>query len=320
MSGSAGASSEFHSTGVRGEWPSHTGNWGRWDNDRGTLNLIDAAAVLRGVAAVRTGAVVTCGRAIDPDNGTDQWTESPASTQTMLRADSTGFEQGQMTQVSYDDWTVRTHGMTNTHIDALCHIGYRGRTFGGHPFDDVVSMAEGAKKFDATELTGIVTRGMLIDVPRNRGALVEPGTPVTPDDLAPILEQIQPGDAAVIRTGCQWRKILSGPADTQHGLGLTQKWPGLRAETVDALASADVSLIATDAPGDTIPYEHRDLVHSPVHVLSEVFYGIPLIHNADFEDLADQCDESGGIAFLFCVAPLLLPGGTGSLVSPLAVV
>src|SRR5690242_1397324 len=33
-------------------------NWGRWgdDDERGTLNLIDAAAVLRGVAAVRRGA------------------------------------------------------------------------------------------------------------------------------------------------------------------------------------------------------------------------------------------------------------------------
>src|SRR5215210_4276844 len=32
-------------------------NWGRWgpDDQRGTLNLIDAAAVLRGAAAVRRG-------------------------------------------------------------------------------------------------------------------------------------------------------------------------------------------------------------------------------------------------------------------------
>ena len=33
-------------------------NWGRWGNDdeRGTLNLIDAEAVRRGAACVRTGA------------------------------------------------------------------------------------------------------------------------------------------------------------------------------------------------------------------------------------------------------------------------
>ena len=38
----------FRSAGERGEWPGHHGNWGRWPDDRGSLNLIDATAVLRG--------------------------------------------------------------------------------------------------------------------------------------------------------------------------------------------------------------------------------------------------------------------------------
>ncbi|MDQ1374740.1 MAG: hypothetical protein QOJ09_2078, partial [Actinomycetota bacterium] len=42
-------------------------NWGRWgdDDEAGTLNLIDAAAVQRGVACVRSGQRLTLGMPLD---------------------------------------------------------------------------------------------------------------------------------------------------------------------------------------------------------------------------------------------------------------
>src|SRR3954447_6199064 len=48
-------------------------NWGRWgtDDQRGTLNLIDAAAVRRGVAAARTGRVFSLTIPFDADG--PQW-------------------------------------------------------------------------------------------------------------------------------------------------------------------------------------------------------------------------------------------------------
>ena len=55
-------------------WPGHTGNWGKWPNDRGSLNYITPEATLRGVQSVRQGIAVPCSRPItledpnDPDN------------------------------------------------------------------------------------------------------------------------------------------------------------------------------------------------------------------------------------------------------------
>ena len=30
------------------QWPGHSGNWNRWPNDLGTLNLLDSESALRG--------------------------------------------------------------------------------------------------------------------------------------------------------------------------------------------------------------------------------------------------------------------------------
>ena len=97
----------------------------------------------------------------------------------------------------------RTHGMINTHIDAFSHVGFKGFGWNGKRFADMVSLDKGATACDITDLLGIVTRGVFLDVARRRGGItgLRPGDYVVPEDLAPILDVIQPGDAAVIRTG-----------------------------------------------------------------------------------------------------------------------
>ena len=47
--------------------------------------------------------------------------------------------------------------------------------------------------------------------------------------------------------------------------------------------------------------------------------GMPIIDNAQLEGLATACAELGRWEFQFVVAPLVLDGGTGSPVNPLAV-
>ncbi len=46
-------------------WPRHSGNWGRWPNDLGTLNLLTPEATLRGAAAVRSGLTLPLSRPLD---------------------------------------------------------------------------------------------------------------------------------------------------------------------------------------------------------------------------------------------------------------
>ena len=47
--------------------------------------------------------------------------------------------------------------------------------------------------------------------------------------------------------------------------------------------------------------------------------GMPLLDNAYLEPLAGACSEASRYEFLFLTAPLIVPGGTGSPVNPIAV-
>jgi hypothetical protein len=56
----------------------------------------------------------------------------------------------------------------------------------------------------------------------------------------------------------------------------------------------------------------------PIHSVAIPYMGLPLLDNADFEALASTCDELGRWEFLLTIAPLVVLGGTGSPVNPIA--
>jgi hypothetical protein len=57
----------------------------------------------------------------------------------------------------------------------------------------------------------------------------------------------------------------------------------------------------------------------PVHQIGIVAMGLHLIDNVSVARLQKRCDEMGRWAFLFSMAPLRIPRGTGCPVNPLAV-
>jgi hypothetical protein len=56
-----------------------------------------------------------------------------------------------------------------------------------------------------------------------------------------------------------------------------------------------------------------------VHRLCLAFYGIPLLHNMDLEELGEVCAQENRNTFLFMVSPLNFPKATGSPCTPVAV-
>jgi len=46
--------------------------------------------------------------------------------------------------------------------------------------------------------------------------------------------------------------------------------------------------------------------------------GMPLLDNANFERLSEVCEEHNRYEFLLTIAPLVIQGGTGSPVNPIA--
>ena len=62
------------------------------------------------------------------------------------------------------------HGVTVTHVDALCHVWDRNGMWNGRrPREG--NRHNGPRFADITAFSaGLITRGVLIDVPRHRGA------------------------------------------------------------------------------------------------------------------------------------------------------
>lgn len=65
---------------------------------------------------------------------------------------------------------------------------------------------------------------------------------------------------------------------------------------------------ATNSPG----------VDQPVHALCLKAVGTPLMDNCDLEGLGRAASERGRWAFCFTMAPLQIPGATGSPANPIA--
>jgi kynurenine formamidase len=296
-------------------WPGHVGNWGRWDNNKGTLNLITPEATLRGVQAAKSGRSISCAR---PVALTDPNRPEPAAVHEMLYCRTIGAH-GECNS-SGDQLTFRVHGMLNTHIDAFSHVGYHGYGFNGIPFDEMVNGQDGASHCDVTDMQGLVTRGVFIDVARRRGVVgLEPGDCVRPEDIEPVLDLLQPGDAMVIRTGVTLTGGRVGERNPDGTINVHYPIAGLHADCIDMLGKRDISILASDSPSDTYPSPVPDYCESPVHRLCLTIWGIPLIHNMDLEALGEACAETGRSDFLFMVSALNFRRATGSPCTPVAV-
>ncbi len=209
------------------------------------------------------------------------------------------------------------HGKAVTHLDALCHIAYRGELFGGAVSADVVG-SHGSRHLPVSGLAdGIVLRGVLLDLAVVAGKeWLEPGQAVHEHDLLAAAEahgvRLRAGDAVLLRSGQQARRAALGPWDPDVA------GAGLHPRAMRLLADVDIALLGGDGDSDVRP-SPVDGVSSPVHVLSLTALGVPLLDNLDLERLSVACREEGRYEFMLVVAPLVVPGGTGSPVNPLAI-
>jgi len=289
-------------------------NWGRWgaDDELGTLNLVTDAVRRSAAALVQTGRTVSLARPLDTHAGP----ANPYPAHHFLAVDGSG---GMMDYVG-----CFVHGFTQTHIDALCHLSTveGGRYYNGKPF------GTGHMPLDHTGTVdfwrdGIVTRGVLYDIPRLRGTdFVAPGEPVHGWELADAAaaQGVEPraGDAVIIRSGF-------GPyfAATGETPGFTSP-AGVHASCVEFLAATDAGLLCwdmQDAPiaDQGIPNPLPIAVPLHVHHIVLPYMGMPIVDNCELEDLAPVCAELGRWEFQLVIAPLVITRGTGSPVNPIAV-
>jgi kynurenine formamidase len=215
-----------------------------------------------------------------------------------------------------DQLAMNIHGDVDSHIDALCHVSYEGALYNGVAPGAVTSQGASELSIDDAR-DGIVGRGVLLDIPRFRGVQwLEPGDHVTAADLAgaEAAQQIRvgPGDLLFVRVGHRLRRNQLGPWDVAASRA------GLHPQAMEFLAERQVAVLGGDSNSDTAPSAVEG-VDFPVHVLAVNAMGMYLLDYLQFDDLIAHCETAGRWSFLCVIAPLRLPGGTGSPVNPIAI-
>jgi kynurenine formamidase len=207
------------------------------------------------------------------------------------------------------------HGLSLTHLDALGHCFFDGRLYNGRPAAETVSKSEGLRFASImAQREGIVTRGVLLDVAAARGERwLAAGEYVTADDLSAAERAgvaVEPGDAVVVHIGLEAREAAEGPEDRSLRAGLD-------AGAVAWLHDRQVSLYTGDCI-ERMPYPSA-VMPVPLHQIGLVAMGLVLLDSPRLTPLMARSAELGRSTFLLTVAPLPVPGGTGSPVNPIAV-
>lgn len=209
------------------------------------------------------------------------------------------------------------HGKAVSHLDAICHIGYRGELYGGVKSKSAMSSIGSAWSAVTTMSAGVVVRGVLIDIPAvQKVEWLEPGTPVHLRDLLAAEQAlgvtVGTADAVLLRTGHGARRTALGVWNSDNASA------GWHIDVMTELADRGISVLGADGDSDVRPSSVAGL-HSPIHALALTALGIPLLDNLDLEELSSACAQAGRYEFLLVIAPLVVPRGTGSPVNPIAV-
>jgi kynurenine formamidase len=285
-------------------------NWGRWgkEDQRGALNFITAEKRAAAARLAKTGEIVSLALPLS----TETTVENPQPVQHLM------LHVGPHAVAALDYFGIAPHGMAFTHLDALCHVFWDGRMYNGFSNREVGRF--GAKKcaIDVTR-DGIVSRGVLLDIPKTRKVeWLEPGDPIYPEDLNAAEKmgavRVDEGDILLIRTGRHQRRKTKGAWDPRR-----EGLPGLDASCLTWLHERRIAVLGCDAVSDLIPNGYSGELSMPIHVGTLVMMGIHLIDNADLEALSAACARHNRYEFLFAMASLILERGTASPVNPLAI-
>ena len=247
----------------------------------------------RPVALVRTGASVSLAHEISRREADPARPVNTGGTLTNLFAIERGFV--------FERQEISYHGSTLSHFDALCHVSYNGKLYNGHDLREVVTEDGGCSKLSVTSAEdGIVTRGILLDIPETRVRL---------QDIEAFEQRtgirISSGDALLLRT-----KRPGGGAP--RALGAAGYEPSL----IPFFKERDIALLGADIPqeGGNIPG-----VAIPIHTFTIAALGMSLLDNLDLHALAETAERLNRWEFMLVVEPLRVERGAGSAVNPVAV-
>jgi hypothetical protein len=275
------------------------------DDRRGTANLVDAGARARAAACIRTGASVSLARPLRGHDYNSTHERPGFSHETWYRPDADGTGWGQ------DHLVLNSHGLQNTHLDALNHVAVDGTFYGGRPVD-----APEQGSADVLAPDGLVTRAIHVDIPARRGTDWA-DRPVDGADIGAALADagitVEPGDALCLDMGrdrfeAARGHMLGGPESPQDAGG------GLSGDGARWVAEHGISILAWDM----LDSREAKLAHGSAHMLTWAI-GLLLLDNCDFAALRAAHGPGTKVVGALVVSLLAVPGSNGVNLSPLVI-
>ena len=315
---------------IKGKWGAR-GNWGRWgENDkRGMLNFITPEMIAKAAGLIKQGKVYPLGEEMHSDVAR---VITPARVGVQIIQERDGFDRvtrpGEFDPKRSQGAASFTfmHNHTGTHLDTFAHVFRENSLYNNAP----PPRPDGTVHGDVASVQFMVGRGVLLDVAKYKGQDPLPVDYwITLDDLKNTAKaqnvEIQKGDILLIRTG--WRKMWDEPGADGRVDMAHSKWhqpqPGVGPDSLVFFNEMEIVAIGADnaavewgfpvKPNYTRKaFGFRGLPMHPDFLWSRGAYIIEILN---LDELAkDQAYE-----FFFTMGPLLLRGGIGVPVNPVAI-
>ena len=289
-------------------WETELSNWGRWgpDDQRGALNLITPEKTVAATRLVQDGVTVTVAHFVNLEDAMDSGNFAPTEHR------MTSFNPRTGTYGALDAMNFSLHDGQLAHMDALCHYATTRDgeriIFNGYPQN---LDADGCKDLAIDRMgPGYVTRAILVDMPLLRGVdWLEPSTPIYVSDLEEWERfagvTVSSGDVLLVRGGRWAKRAQEGPWRYDRA------GAGLHASVLPWLKERGVALLVGDAVNDVQPSGVQG-INRPIHTMTQVFIGLPLVDNGYLEDVAREARARNRWEFMISWQITSVPGGTAS--------
>lgn len=277
------------------------------DDRIGALNLISPEKTASAARLITTGKAYALGQVTG--RTTPAYGPRSFSLTVLQLSDGSGTPLGENLAVGNDD-LVMTYVGIGSQIDGLGHMGIDHRYYNGVPVSDFVTTS-GLTQFGTHTLPPIATRGVLLDMTRQFGNPVPPGTAFNRREIDIAMQEaglrITPGDVVLFHTGMM---------KSQEGAGtLSPVEPGIGVEGAQYLADLGAVAVGADTWAlEVIPFENPARPFD-VHLTLLAKNGVYILENMVTDELA----ADGVTEFFFTLGTPRLEGAVQAIINPVAV-
>jgi kynurenine formamidase len=299
-------------------------NWGRWgkDDQVGTLNHVGAEDIAAASKLVRKGKVFAMGIPLNqqgPQSGLFGGRWNPIHTMLATGTDAIAGRFDETNKLRFSDDAINMPVQAATHWDSLGHIFLDDKMYNGHDARRVDGGGVHVLGIEHTRAK-MVGRGVLLDVPRFKGVdWLEDGYGISNDELDATAKaqgvEVRKGDFVIVRTG-QMERCL---AEKKWGNYAGGDAPGVRFENCYWCHEKEVAAICSDTWGVEVRPNETKEVQQPWHWVVIPAMGLTMGEMFYLAELAEDCADDGVYEFFFTGPPLIITGGTGSPINPLAI-